>query len=81
MRSEIEEPLLVGVRERIREAGESLRNNDLPSHKSWCGACDRCDLVAYAALGRNERLSVPTTLALGEDHPVEHRADEVGHWR
>jgi DNA helicase II / ATP-dependent DNA helicase PcrA len=45
-REEVEEPLLVGVRERIREAGESLRSNDLTRHKSWCGACERCDLVA-----------------------------------
>jgi DNA helicase-2/ATP-dependent DNA helicase PcrA len=42
----VEEPLLTGVRERIRLAGEALRANDLPRHSSWCGACDRCDLVA-----------------------------------
>jgi DNA helicase II / ATP-dependent DNA helicase PcrA len=45
-REEVVEPLLVGVRERIRLAGESLRTNDLPKHKAWCGQCDRCDLVA-----------------------------------
>ena len=45
-REEVVEPLLTGVRERIRLAGESLRVNDLPKHKTWCGPCDRCDLVA-----------------------------------
>lgn len=45
-REEVEEPLLSGVRERIKLAGESLRENDLPRHSSWCGACDRCDVVA-----------------------------------
>lgn len=45
-REEVAEPLLVGVRERIRQAGESLRTDDLPRHQSWCGACERCDLVA-----------------------------------
>lgn len=45
-REEVEEPLLVGVRERIRTAGQALRDNDLPRHRHWCGACDRCDLVA-----------------------------------
>lgn len=43
-RDEVSEPLLAGVRERIRLAGESLRGNDLPRHGSWCTACDRCDL-------------------------------------
>ena len=45
-REEVVEPLLTGVRERIRLAGESLRVNDLPKHKTWCGPCDRSDLVA-----------------------------------
>lgn len=45
-REEVVEPLLAGVRERIRLAGESLRENDLPKHRAWCGHCDRCDLVA-----------------------------------
>jgi DNA helicase-2/ATP-dependent DNA helicase PcrA len=45
-REVVEEGLLQGVRERIREAGESLRANELPKHTVWCGACDRCDLVA-----------------------------------
>lgn len=45
-REQVEEPLLAGVRERIRDAGDALRSNELPRHKTWCGACDRCDLVA-----------------------------------
>lgn len=45
-REQVVEPLLVGVRERIRLAGESLRENDLPRHVKWVGACERCDLVA-----------------------------------
>ncbi len=45
-REQVEEPLLAGVRERILEAGDSLRGNDQPKHRTWCGACDRCDLVA-----------------------------------
>jgi DNA helicase-2/ATP-dependent DNA helicase PcrA len=46
LRELVEEPLVAGVRERIRLAGESLRTNDLPKHRTWCGSCDRCDLVA-----------------------------------
>ena len=42
----VEEPLLAGVRTRIAEAGDELRRNDLPKHRTWCGACHRCDLVA-----------------------------------
>ncbi len=45
-RDAVDEPLLAGVRERIRLAGEWLRSNDLPRHPSWCTACERCDLVA-----------------------------------
>lgn len=45
-REKVEEPLLVAVRDRIREAGTSLRSNDLPRHEAWCKACDRCDLAA-----------------------------------
>ncbi len=40
------EPLLDGVRERIRLAGEALRSNELTKHREWCGPCDRCDLYA-----------------------------------
>jgi DNA helicase II / ATP-dependent DNA helicase PcrA len=44
-REEVEEPLLVAVRDRIREAGESLRGNVLPRLATWCDHCDRCDLA------------------------------------
>jgi DNA helicase II / ATP-dependent DNA helicase PcrA len=44
-REEVEEPLLVAVRDRIREAGESLRENVLPRLEKWCDHCDRCDLA------------------------------------
>ncbi|MFL6160878.1 MAG: ATP-dependent helicase [Jatrophihabitantaceae bacterium] len=45
-REEVEEQLLTEVRDRIRQAGEDLRNNHLPRLKTWCGHCDRCDLAA-----------------------------------
>lgn len=44
-REVVEDPLLDEVRERVRQAGEALRENHLPRHESWCRACDRCDLV------------------------------------
>jgi len=44
-REEVEEPLLVAVRDRIRKAGESLRANVLPRLETWCDHCDRCDLA------------------------------------
>ena len=45
IREEVEDSLLDGVRARIRDAGDALRDNDLPRHASWCGACDKCDLA------------------------------------
>jgi DNA helicase-2/ATP-dependent DNA helicase PcrA len=45
-REVVDLPLLQGVRSRISQAGDSLRANDLPKHKKWCGSCARCDLVA-----------------------------------
>lgn len=44
-REEVEESLLTGVRNRIQEAGDALRANNLPRLTSWCAHCDRCDLV------------------------------------
>lgn len=44
-REVVNENLLNDIRERIRNAGESLRTNRLPRHPSWCDACDSCDLV------------------------------------
>jgi DNA helicase-2/ATP-dependent DNA helicase PcrA len=45
IREEVEDPLLVRVRERIREAGESLRSNDLPRLAEWTDQCSKCDLA------------------------------------
>lgn len=45
VREEVDAPLLEGIRDRIRVAGESLRNNDLPRHEHWCNHCDQCDLA------------------------------------
>jgi DNA helicase-2/ATP-dependent DNA helicase PcrA len=44
-REEVETGLLTDVRERIREAGESLRDNQLDRLASWCSHCERCDLA------------------------------------
>lgn len=43
-REQVRESLLTDVRSRIRDAGESLRTNDLPRHAAWCGTCATCDL-------------------------------------
>ena len=43
-REPVNEPLLDAVREKIHDAGESLRRNDLPRLPVWdkhkCGSCD-----------------------------------------
>ena len=44
-REEVEQGLLTTVKERIKEAGESLRSNQLNRHGSWCSACSACDLA------------------------------------
>ncbi|AEV71531.1 DNA/RNA helicase, superfamily I [Mycolicibacterium rhodesiae NBB3] len=44
-REEVESGLLTDVRERIREAGGSLRDNQLNRLASWCMQCERCDLA------------------------------------
>ncbi len=45
IREEVEDPLLVAVRSRIKEAGDSLRHNDLPRLPIWTQQCDKCDLA------------------------------------
>ncbi len=45
IREEVEDPLLVQVRGRIREAGESLRENNLPRLPIWTESCSKCDLA------------------------------------
>ena len=44
-REEVEEPLLVGVRAQIRDAGDSLRENNLPRLPAWGEQCSKCDLA------------------------------------
>jgi DNA helicase-2/ATP-dependent DNA helicase PcrA len=41
-REEVETGLLTDVRERIRQAGEALRDNQLDRLASWCSHCERC---------------------------------------
>jgi DNA helicase II / ATP-dependent DNA helicase PcrA len=45
VREEVVDPLLVQVRDRIRDAGDSLRTNELPRLERWCRQCDQCDLA------------------------------------
>jgi DNA helicase-2/ATP-dependent DNA helicase PcrA len=45
VREEVEELLLQGVRSRIRESGEALREDDLPRLELWGEQCDKCDLA------------------------------------
>lgn len=45
-REPVNDPLLAGVRDEIRDAGEALRANDLPRLPMWDKArCGSCDLV------------------------------------
>lgn len=45
-REEVEGSLLAEVKGRIRDAGESLRSNELPRLSAWCSHCERCDFAA-----------------------------------
>ena len=45
-REQVEAPLLAGVRQRVVDAGNALRANDLPRHASWCTHCATCDVAA-----------------------------------
>lgn len=45
-REEVESGLLTEVRDRIRSAGDALRDNNLPRLDRWCSHCDRCDMAA-----------------------------------
>ncbi|AFJ34987.1 MULTISPECIES: ATP-dependent helicase [Mycobacterium] len=44
-REEVEQSLLGEVKARIKEAGESLRSNQLNRLGSWCSTCASCDLA------------------------------------
>jgi DNA helicase-2/ATP-dependent DNA helicase PcrA len=41
----VEDPLLTAVRGRIKEAGDALRDNDLPRLPVWDDKCGKCDLA------------------------------------
>ncbi|MDN5856165.1 MAG: PD-(D/E)XK nuclease family protein, partial [Actinomycetia bacterium] len=45
-REEVEDNLLRNVRNRIHDAGASIRDNDLPRLPLWGDSCERCDLAA-----------------------------------
>jgi DNA helicase-2/ATP-dependent DNA helicase PcrA len=45
-REPVNAPLLTGVRDKIRAAGDALRANDLPRLPTWeQNACGSCDMV------------------------------------
>jgi DNA helicase-2/ATP-dependent DNA helicase PcrA len=44
-REVVNEQLLEDIKTKVRDAGQALRENELPRHHNWCTACDRCDLV------------------------------------
>jgi DNA helicase II / ATP-dependent DNA helicase PcrA len=45
-REPVDDPLLTAVRQKIRDAGEALRMNELPRLKAWdAHTCGSCDLV------------------------------------
>jgi DNA helicase-2/ATP-dependent DNA helicase PcrA len=41
----VNDSLLSGINDKIRAAGEDLRENRLPRLKTWCSTCDSCDLA------------------------------------
>ena len=41
----VEDPLLTAVRGRIKDAGDALRDNDLPRLPVWEDKCTKCDLA------------------------------------
>ncbi len=45
IREEVEDPLLAAVRARIKDAGDSLRENNLPRLPVWGEHCGKCDLA------------------------------------
>jgi DNA helicase-2/ATP-dependent DNA helicase PcrA len=45
IREEVEEPLLTDVRSQIRNAGDSLQENNLPRLDVWGEECTKCDLA------------------------------------
>jgi len=55
-REPVNDPLLTGARDKIRDAGERLRKNDLPRLPTWqehaCGTCDLVGLCRARPAGR-----------------------------
>ena len=45
IRELVEDPLLTAVRGRIKDAGDALRDNDLPRLPVWEDKCMKCDLA------------------------------------
>lgn len=45
VRELIDDPLLLAVRGRIRDAGDALRDNNLPRLPIWNDKCSKCDLA------------------------------------
>ena len=45
IRELVEDPLLTAVRGRIKDAGDALRDNDLPRLPVWDEKCSKCDLA------------------------------------
>jgi DNA helicase II / ATP-dependent DNA helicase PcrA len=45
IRELVEDPLLTAVRGRIKDAGDALRDNDLPRLPVWEDKCSKCDLA------------------------------------
>lgn len=45
IRELVEDPLLAAVRGRIKNAGDALRDNDLPRLPTWEDKCSKCDLA------------------------------------
>ena len=45
IREQVDEPLLAAVRDKIQDAGEALRDNNLPRLPVWDDKCTKCDLA------------------------------------
>ena len=45
IRELVDDPLLSAVRDRIKSAGDALRDNDLPRLLIWEDVCSKCDLA------------------------------------
>lgn len=45
IRELVDDPLLVAIRERIKDAGDALRDNNLPRLPIWNDKCSKCDLA------------------------------------